>query len=329
MTTRIVLDSNVAAFWPLGRIAELGRHGLPISISEVVLSETWARSTRSLSEGTPLEGARGKLFSRFSRLAPFIDTEYPVAVGGAMGVERAQLLANPWRAPSAELVEYVAHTKEVWSAIIDGNISDEEWIRVGQETARHLADADRSLRELIRPVEEKLVARYPDEEERRQLAKQLRTTPADALRTYTLWAIREGWGFDIADRIDALVRVTAWRSLHPRDDLARPRENDGADHRLLIHLGEGALVLTDEQKLCRLVDASGTPQAPWVRRAIDFAGNELPSGNPWGDSALEQAARFKRSGLLRHPLAWPFAVPPYGPLYSHSLATIDEANGGG
>lgn len=325
MTRRIVLDTNVAAFWPVARIAELRRLGLPISISEVVLSETWARSTRSLSEGLPLDVARGKLFSRFSKLAPFIDAEYPVAVGGAMGIERARMLSHPWRAPSAELVDYLAHTKEVWNGIINGRISDEEWMFVGQESARHLADADRRLRELVQPIEEKLVARYPDQEERRKLAEQLRTTPADALRTYTLWAIREGWGFDIADRIDAVVRVTAWRSLHAREDVARPRENDGADNRLLVHLGEGALVLTDEQKLCRLVDACGTPQAPWVRRAIDFEENNLPSGDPWGDSAIEEAARFKRSRGSAHPRAWPLAVPPYGPLYAHSLNDIDES----
>ena len=71
-----------------------------------------------------------------------------------------------------------------------------------------------------------------------------------------------------------------------------PKENDGADLQLTIHVGEGSVLVTQERHLISLVDEAGTYQAPWVLRLNDL--DELPEGGPWSENVRDEAKRFRR-----------------------------------
>lgn len=96
----------------------------------------------------------------------------------------------------------------------------------------------------------------------------------------------------VADRFDAHIAVTALR-LHSAGLGARmPKENDGADLALTMHIAEGCVLVTNETQLVKLVDDSKTYQAPWVRRLNDL--DDLPQGPPWGEGARRLAQSFRR-----------------------------------
>lgn len=321
MTRRIVLDTNIAAFAPLAEIAELQRFGLPISVSEVAVSETWARSTRSVAvDGVDTQLAKGKLVRRFPKLAPYLDPDYPVALAGLAGVVRASLMASARAQVEprafAEFERAMRAWADYWQLLMGGELSDEQWMHGGQACAAYLSSLDAKHAFLARSLDEKLRDRYQDPEERAAAQAELDAADPDDVRRFSILAIRaaikKATIVDISERLDAYIGVTTWRAVHAEEALARPEENAGADHRLLVHLAEGAVVLTNDERLCALVDATGSPQAPWVQRAKDIAANGMPTGDSWGPSAATQARRLRREGLARHARAWDVGLPPYG-----------------
>jgi hypothetical protein len=71
------------------------------------------------------------------------------------------------------------------------------------------------------------------------------------------------------------------------------KENEAPDLRFLVHLGEALVLLSGDGPFVRLVDESGTHQAPWVRRLVDLEA-PLPVVPPWGASVREVARSFCR-----------------------------------
>lgn len=314
MTRRLVLDTNVAAYASLEQLLPLERFGLPVSISDMALSETWASSVRS--------NKPSKLTARFRKIAPLIDPTYPVAVGGAMAIAQARWLASDGRLrPPPELVDYQAHAREAWERILSGDLPEGEWRAVGSWTNAFLDDTDARHTKLVEPLREKLRNRARQRgDDVETLERSLEEIPPTRLRIFNILAIRDVYGADVGDRLDALSRVLAWRGLTD-DPLAKGKKNDGADYRLLLHLAEGAMVITDEVKLRRLIDASGSPQRAWVR-SLEELRYGIPQCDPWGDAAIE-ASRTFGPRPFPHPKSWPLGAPPYGSAWTRPLSEAD------
>jgi hypothetical protein len=73
------------------------------------------------------------------------------------------------------------------------------------------------------------------------------------------------WAFDeaMADRLDGHTRFFAWRLHQGALGREMTKENDAADLRFIVHLGEGFLLLSGDASFVRFVDESGTHQVPW------------------------------------------------------------------
>jgi hypothetical protein len=88
------------------------------------------------------------------------------------------------------------------------------------------------------------------------------------LRTF----LRESWDLSdaAAERLDAQICANCCRLYAAIKGSRQPHRNDGIDVNLTIHIGERGILLTNDCKLIKLVDGSGTYQRPWVRRPDDM-----------------------------------------------------------
>lgn len=76
----LVLDTNVAAFTPVRDLERLTERGYILRVSEGALLERWVQAVREYDQSRAK--ARAKFFRRFRSIAPFLDRDTPVAVGG-------------------------------------------------------------------------------------------------------------------------------------------------------------------------------------------------------------------------------------------------------
>ena len=286
---RLVLDTNTFRGLPVPQVASVAERGFKLSVSETAIEETWARSAREFGLGKSRQDARGLLFGRARKLLPYIDEAYPVAPSGEYAITRIrQQVGEAVNAKTAaECAEHLDALKHCWRTITGVGFTDEAWLESGRNHGAFLAEVDDLLADLARREDD--IWADKDEttrEEFRLRREEFGALPgADKLATIRAYA-RETWAFSerVAERLDALVSVTAWRLHVAAGGAQMPAENDGSDNRLLIHLGEGFVLLSEDAGLVRAVDACGTFQAPWVRRLVDL-GRPLPDGPPWGDES--------------------------------------------
>jgi hypothetical protein len=176
-------------------------------------------------------------------------------------------------------------------------MTDDQWMQDGMTAQKHLDELDKDFFDLARRDEELRKKPVPADTDpatlSAQYAKWDSLSDAEQLALLRDYAKR-AWHLSdaAAERVDAHICVTALR-LHLAATGARmPKKNDGADVGLTIHLGEGGILVTNENPLVDLVDQSGTFQRPWVRRLNDL--DALPDGLPWGEGASEAARTFQR-----------------------------------
>ena len=289
---RLVLDTN--AFRGLRRkeVEELAGRGFTFVVSEIALSEAMAASVREFEAGRPRDRARGLFFKRAKLFARYVDPEYPVAVAGGHAIERIRNATTGVFDADSENAKHAEHLRQVWHVLVGIELLDEEWISAGHEAERWLAHLDAELQSLARR-EAELWNGVPDEiaEKRAGWLALSEEERLGHLREYLL----STWAFDEAmtDRLDGHTRFFAWRLHQAALGREMTKENDAADLRFIVHLGEGFLLLSGDASFVRLVDESGTHQAPWVRRLQDLD-DPLPDGPPWGGSAHEAARAFRR-----------------------------------
>ena len=295
MSPRIVLDTNCVWRPPWKLLEEWKSAGVRVSISEVALMESWARSVREFEAGAKSRAAaRFHLFGRMRKIAPYIDAHYPIAILGAAAIRRVQADADGHPIPE-ETITHIDEARHSWRVVVRDLVADELWTSGGQESEQFLARIDAGFAKYCRPIEHLLAERFDDSADRERARQALADPQDNELRRAMVAHVAEGYG-SAAERLDAVIRVQAWRFLNADHLLGAARENDAPDMRLLVHLGEGAVVCSDDKKLVRLVDVSGTRQASWVRRPEDFV-DALPEGMPWGASACAEHARFVRRSV--------------------------------
>jgi hypothetical protein len=291
-----VLDTNVYSYERPDNLARLAGRGLVLRASDIALLEAWAKSVREYQGGMPLKQARGMLFTRARAVAPYLDKRAPIAVSGNR-VEAIKAMAEGRPYDDAEGKRYARHIGELWDTLVGPGMSDDLWIRNGTVAQKYLDELDERLFLLARR-----------EEELRKNPVPAGVDPATLAVGYQAWDsftgdeqlallrdyARESWKLSdaAAERLDGHIRVTALRLHLGALGTRMPKKNDGADAALTIHLGEGYVLVTNENPLVDLVDQSKTFQAPWVRRMNDL--DDLPEGPPWGESAREAARVFRR-----------------------------------
>jgi hypothetical protein len=295
---RLVLDTNMFRSLTDDQLASLASRGFELSISEIAIGETWARSAREYKEGKARTAARGLPFGRAKKLKAFVDEEYPIALTGADALERIRQQVDGVVAEESESGQRASAFKNTWPILTGIGYTDEEWVADGERLSLWLDKLDTDLVHLAKKDEDlwteargrgvgeesieamkKTWAGYSEERQLKELRAHFRDT----------W----GWEPALAERLDAHICTHAWRLHVAAYAREMPKRNDGADFRLTVHLGEGFILLTGDEALVRTVDECGKVQAPWVRRLEDLEGL-LPEGPPWGESARAMIGKFQR-----------------------------------
>ena len=290
----LVLDTNAFRGLPRKDVERLASSGWRFVVSEVAISETLAASVRELERGLPRDRARGLLFKRAKLFARHVDPNYPIAVAGEHVFERVRRAISGVATDDGRSDQHVSYLDQFWRVLVGTEFLDEEWIAAGHHAEAWLTDVDAALHRLARREEDLWAKVKAPVEEKRALW--LGLTYDEQLATLCE-RFRADWGLEddaVADRLDAHVRFLAWRLHRAAKGIEMPKENDAPDFRFSVHLGEGFVLLSGDESFVRLVDESGTHQAPWVRRLRDLD-DPLPSGPPWGPSAHEAARTFRRS----------------------------------
>jgi hypothetical protein len=299
VTTRLVLDANMFRGLSTSALDNLRRRGFVISVSETAIAETWARSVKEYRTGAMSRGkARGLLFKRSRNLREFIDAEYPVAVVGPDAIERIWQTMNGGLDLSSPSGKAVSWLKWHWSNLTGVGYTDEKWLAAGLAHGRVLEELDEFFAaNLVR--EKDMLARLPPQQRDATRTAWAALSDEQKVANLNAYARRHTKPYpperaeELAERIDAMLRSGVWRIFLASSGRQMPKENDGPDLRLLVHIGEGAILLTHDKALIKTVDACGTHQAPGVRSLEDLE-EPLPEGPPWGESARASARMFRR-----------------------------------
>jgi len=273
----VVVDAQILRGTPVALLELLPLRGLRLHVSMIAFEEFWAQAAKERD---------GSLFiKRITRLAPLVDSKEPVkTTGGDLvrrigGMTRGALSST---APSAK-----AGLLQMWERIVSGRVPPEVIVESGSKVeagaatrdAEFLATLERSRNLPSRTLLDDL----PEAERTRLLSH----TFSELLKP--LISIQGG----IQERFHAYFRYVGLLAARtaPGVPLKPKAENDAEDMQLLMHLGEGAFLATEDRDLIFKVDSSDTFQAPWVRTVAELASIELPVGIPWGKSARRAAER--------------------------------------
>ena len=176
-----------------------------------------------------------------------------------------------------------------WHLAASGDLDERALLDVGRGANEYLTKAGESWKQYaLRWEEHDNLAWFkalPDSKRRSMFVKHI----TDDLCSKGFLARR------VRQRLHAFYNVIAWHMWNAAMGAHKPTANDSEDLASLMHLAEPAFILTRDDKLIRAVDASGTHQAPWVRRLNGFLNAKLPEGRPWGTKARNALATFVRT----------------------------------
>jgi len=273
---RVVLDSMLARSATTEQLAALRSRGLKISTYIFALQEVWVDAHR--------HNVPGRYFGAIKKLWPHLDPDEPIVLGGG---HLQELVAAPTREDRRRLAEVHRQrgieVRQAHSKLLAGGASPESFDGVGREFNRdldHAASVWIEMLERCRALDLR-GEDFADDPVKRLSGLRVRLDPR----------VRPHAG----ERFDAMKAcVAVWMLRAARKDPTKPRENDMEDIRLLDCLAVPAFVATDDTTLRRLVRASGSYQAPWVRSLDDLLTKPLPRGMPWGESARREHERWLR-----------------------------------
>jgi hypothetical protein len=292
-----VLDTNVVRFSSPAAIEGLARRGFKLRIAETAFLEWTAACVHKWEQGEwSRRVAREKYFGRARSLAPLLDPEAPIALDGGLLARRIVADADG-QSQSPDADAYHRALVERWRLIVGSGMSDEDFRGAGRMANQFLGELDEHIVRLARPEKELRKNECPADVDPALIAPGYAEWEAMSEAEHLAFLRRhaiESWRFSTAaaERLDAHVCTVAYR-LHVAARGARmPKENDGADISLTVHLGAGCILLTNDRRLVDVVDLSGTFQRPWVRALDDL--DELPEGPPWGERARRQNESFVR-----------------------------------
>lgn len=278
-TKRVALDTNYTRYAPIEALAELKARGFLLSMPVTVLGEWWAGTVQRDRDGQELARFSGRL----RRLVTVLDEREPLLPDGA--VLKRYLEATP--AQGAELRRQSCEdARQRLLRLLDEGVTHETWTQVGH-IAKDQIDAIGAL--FMRGIE---LARARPRLERPASEREAVVAMKRAV------AIDAGL-LTLLERNDAFFSVFALRGARalyetPGTD-TRIEANDAEDHQLLTHLAWPAIIATQDGRLIRAVDESGSHQRPWVRTIFEILNEPIPDGPTWGRSAKRAARRFERT----------------------------------
>jgi hypothetical protein len=285
---RLVFDTQYYRGLHAPELAELRRRGFVLSVSFSAFVEVWGRS---LVDDKP-----GLFFSPARKFSPFIDRSYPIAASS--GDLFARLGARPPPGREADAAKYLEWAHVCWIHATTSNADDPFYREHGAAARREIADRKGTWLRLAKSwrVREQ---RISVEQHERNLNILRAAHPGRLWRA--MWRhVREmhpARGMrppPPQERFNAYLRVAADQLLKTGSETETAAANDAQDLLQLTHVGEVAIFVTQEKKILRLVDQSGTFQAPWIRTLAEVLTERLPRGRPWGRHARRIAASFHR-----------------------------------
>jgi hypothetical protein len=296
---RLVFDTHYYYTLDAPVLRELRSRGYALSVSMSAFIEAWARCRR---DRTP-----ALFFGPAKKLAPFIDSAYPIAASSSDLFIRlgAQL-------PDAERnrARFVEWSQIAWKHAATSNSRDPFYRVHGAAAKKEVASRRRTWLAMARSwanLSKQQEERARTEKRRRELEERNRSNDRllreanpkslwKAMRRYLI-AFHPLPGMQPPsgeERFNAYMRVMGEYLLRTGRGGATAAANDAQDVLQLQHIGEGAFFMTRERKILKLVDQSRTFQAPWVRTLVEVLTERLPRGSPWGRHARRLGAVFHR-----------------------------------
>ena len=268
--TRVVLDTMYVRGAREEELLQLRTRGFAISIPMIVIKELWARSAN--------ERRPGLLFRRVQLLSKHVDQAMPLTP------DKGALTKFITARDDAEVENHLQWLRGFWMNLVRGQVDDEAWQTVGLRAHEDLEQAD------WHGLLNSMIGKYPDLAHipMEDLVSQLRAALYDHEIGRSTARV-----FD-AHQVVKAMRIAQAAVANPRS-FKKAVQNDTPDLQLLLQVGLPAFVATEDGRLLGDVDASGTYQAPWIRRLADLVEGDLPDCLPWGIEAHDAASGFSRA----------------------------------
>jgi hypothetical protein len=269
-------------------LEELRRRKFILSISYTAFVEAW---NRSLEDDKP-----GLFFGPARNFAPYVDPNDAIAPSG--GELFVRLGAQPPPGKKQNAAKFREWAALCWKHAVTSNSGDPFYRAHGAHAQAALAAVKRNWLRMAKKWTVRM-ANVSKREHLRSLRILTEVDPKRLERAMWRW-IREAHpprGMNSpgpSERAHAYLRVVSRQLLATGRGGEMAAANDAEDFLQLSHVSEGAIFVTRERKILRLVDACGTFQAPWVRTLAEVLTDRLPRGRPWGRHARRVAALFKR-----------------------------------
>lgn len=288
---KVVLDTSCVRGTPRWQLEELERRGFELGISVLALDELLVYFTADAQKDKKQEQLRARLSwfnEHFGGDVPLRPTHAPLVnmLGGRLVRELAGMdfPFQPW----------LERQQWIWRGIVTGEPYPPELLEAIEEQSAYVKDSGESF---VRTVSWMGSLGSPTEEEEELTRALWKLLPP------VISCVHLDHPIGPEARWDAYVQV---QRVHALQSFARANSqapkiqpNHAVDLNLLQHLAEGAFLLTEDVELIELVDASGSPQAPWVRTVPEMLIGGLPKGPPFLQHA-RRAAKKHRPRTRQH-----------------------------
>lgn len=273
----VILDSQNLRGAPTPVLHHLVSMGFRVHVSAIALEEVWAQAVR--------EGKPGLLRTRIPTIAPFIDAAEPVKTAGVDLVRRLGGTVRGSLVPSSG--DDGLAVAELWRRLVTNDLSEAfiaDGARLVEDAAALRGVEWRNTNAAAAAVPGWSDPQVTEGEIARRVAQHFFETLGPQL------SVPGG----MHERFEGYYRSAGLHAARARGRalgrLPKVDENDAEDLQLLMHIGEGAFLATNDFNLVAHVDASGTFQAPWVRTLGELLTTTLPVGLPWGRTARRALA---------------------------------------
>jgi hypothetical protein len=298
---RLVLDTSCVRGTPRKALAALKARGFEIHVSGLALSELAVHFAHDDPDVKEMEKLRARmvfiaaLFDGPVRFAPTHGALVDKLGGTMVGIDPLPFM--PW----------LASARATWDELVAGIAIGTTPLSFSKPTAEYVEETGDDF---LATMESAAALGQPT-------AGDLEMT--DVLRRLAppvIEHIRLPQSMSSAERFDGytrlLVRRVTQAHARSRGDLRRAQANDAIDTNLLHHLADGLLIVTQDYGFVEEVDATRSPQAPWVRTVGELLLGRRPAGLPFGYGARvaarkhrmrrrERLARFDAEGFASVP----------------------------
>lgn len=280
---RVVLDTSCVRGTPRAHLEALRASGVRLEVSTLAVDELAVRIVHAPPMGeTP--DRRGALRARMRFLGQLLGPPFPIAPTHAFLVERR---GGTW-GPRMGYDVYEHNMRAAWAALASEEPMAPDVADYVRKIASYVTETGADYME----TQERMAAfgaPTPQDVEMMRRFGHMIPSALDAVHMPGPPTVRER--FDLYTRLCDLRPFTAHH--RARGQLSKAEENDAIDVNLTHHVADGAILATRDYRFLEEVDATNSPQAPWVRTVGELLAGRIPSGPPFGLSARNAAKRHR------------------------------------